>query len=266
MRQPARIYLDHHATTPVDPRVLDAMLPYFGDRFGNAASRSHEYGWQARDAVETAREHVAALIGARPREIIFTSGATESDNLAIKGVVHASTGDRHVVTVTTEHRAVLDTCRRLAGEGCRVTYLPVGRDGLIDVNQLQDAISASATLISVMTANNETGVLQPVGDIGALADERGILFHTDAVQAVGTLPFDVNALKVDLVSLTAHKIYGPKGVGALYVRRRQPRVALEPILDGGGHEQGLRSGTPRDRRRCKRSRRLASRARSSAFS
>jgi cysteine desulfurase len=243
VRQPARIYLDHHATTPVDPRVLDAMLPYLSERFGNAASRSHEYGWEAREAVEKAREQVAALIGARSREIVFTSGATESDNLAIKGVVRAATGERQVVTVSTEHRAVLDACRRLEREGCRVAYLPVGHDGLIDLTELGDKVNASTTLVSVMTANNETGVIQPISEIGALASERGVLFHTDAVQAVGTLPFDVNALEVDLVSLTAHKIYGPKGVGALYVRRRQPRITLEPLLDGGGHEQGLRSGT-----------------------
>ncbi len=243
MRQPARIYLDHHATTPVDPRVLDAMLPYFGERFGNAASRAHEYGWQARDAVEKAREQVASLVGARARDIVFTSGATESDNLAIKGVVRARDGDRHVVTVATEHRAVLDTCRRLEREGCRVTYLPVGSDGLIDLDRLTDALCDSTLLISVMMAHNETGVIQPIGEIGKLAQERGILFHTDAVQAVGTLPVDLQALQADLMSLTAHKIYGPKGVGALCVRRRQPRIVLDPIIDGGGHEHGVRSGT-----------------------
>ncbi len=238
------IYMDHHATTPVDPRVIDAMLPYFGERFGNAASRAHAYGWQAREAVERAREQVAALIGASLREIVFTSGATESDNLAIKGVVRAcGLRNPHVVTVETEHRAVLDTCRRLEQEGCRVTYLPVGPTGLIDLDRLAAALDDGTVLVSVMSAHNEVGVIQPIARIGEIAHTRGVLFHTDAVQAVGKVPIDVDALNVDLLSLTAHKMYGPKGVGALYVRKKTPRIPLEPLIDGGRHEHGFRSGT-----------------------
>ena len=238
------IYMDCHATTPVDPRVLDAMLPYFAERFGNAASRNHSFGWAAAKAVETARQHIADLIGASPKEIVFTSGATESDNLAIKGIadMYREKGN-HLITVITEHRAVLDTCKRLEKDGYRVTYLPVQPDGLIDLDDLRHAISDETILISVMTANNEIGVIQPIAEIGELAKEHEILFHTDAAQACGKIALDVNAIPADLVSITAHKVYGPKGVGALYVRRRRPRVLLTPIVDGGGHERGMRSGT-----------------------
>jgi cysteine desulfurase len=238
------IYMDSHATTPVDPRVLDAMLPFFTEKFGNAASRNHAFGWQAEEAVENGRKQVADLIGASAKEIVFTSGATESDNLAIKGVarMYRNQGD-HIVTVQTEHKAVLDTCKRLEKEGFRVTYLPVRKDGLVDLDQLRDALDEKTVLISVMMANNEIGVIQPVAEIGRLARERRILFHTDAVQAAGKVPLDVNAINADLVSLSAHKMYGPKGIGALYVRRKDPRVLLVPVIDGGGHERGMRSGT-----------------------
>jgi len=238
------IYFDNHATSPMDPRVLEAMLPYFTERFGNAASRNHKYGWEAEEAVEIARKQVADLVGASPKEIVFTSGATESDNLAIRGAayMYREKGD-HIITAVTEHKAVIDTCKRLEKEGFKVTYLPVRKDGLIDLDQLRAAITGKTTLVSIMAANNEIGVLQPIGEIGAIAKEKGVLFHTDAVQAVGKVPFDVNASNVHLASLTAHKIYGPKGVGALYVRRRNPRVLLTPIIDGGGHERGMRSGT-----------------------
>lgn len=238
------IYMDCHATTPVDPRVLEAMLPYFRERFGNAASRNHSFGWQAEEAVEAARKQVAGLIGATAREIIITSGATESDNLAIKGAarMYREKGD-HIVTVVTEHKAVLDTCKHLQKEGFQVTYLPVNRDGLVDLDRLSEAITPKTILVSVMAANNEIGVVQPIAEIGRMTRERGVLFHTDAVQAAGKVPFDVESMNVDLASLSAHKMYGPKGVGALYVRRRNPRVLLEPIIDGGGHERGMRSGT-----------------------
>ncbi len=238
------IYMDNHATTRVDPRVLEAMLPYFTERFGNAASRNHSFGWQAEEAVEVARKQVADLIGATAKEIVLTSGATESDNLAIKGAAHMyREKGNHLITVVTEHKAVIDTCKHLEKEGFEVTYLPVQRDGLIDLDGLRAAITPRTTLISVMAANNEVGVLQPIAEIGAMAREHGVLFHTDAVQAAGKVPFDVNALNVDMASLSAHKMYGPKGVGALYVRRRNPRVLLTPIIDGGGHERGMRSGT-----------------------
>jgi cysteine desulfurase len=238
------IYMDNHATTPVDPRVLEAMLPYFTEHFGNAASRNHAFGWRAEEAVETARKQVAALIGATAKEIVFTSGATESDNLAIKGAaqMYREKGN-HIITARTEHKAVIDTCKHLEKEGFEVTYLPVQRDGLIDLDQLRAAITDRTILISLMAANNEVGVVQPVAEIGRIARERGVLFHTDAVQAAGKVPFDVNAMNVDMASLSAHKMYGPKGVGALYVRRRNPRVLLTPIIDGGGHERGMRSGT-----------------------
>ena len=238
------IYLDNHATTPMDPRVLEAMLPYFTDRFGNAASRNHQFGWEAEAAVETAREQIAKLIGATPKEIIFTSGATESDNLAIKGVaeMYRQKGN-HIITAATEHKAVLDTCKRLEKYGYKVTYMPVKADGLVDLDQLKDAITDQTILVTIMAANNEIGVLQPMEEIGKLCRQRGVLFHSDAVQALGKVPLDVNKMNLDLVSLTAHKLYGPKGCGALYVRRKNPRVQISAIIDGGGHERGMRSGT-----------------------
>ena len=238
------IYMDYHATTPVDPRVLETMLPYFTRDFGNAASRNHAFGWAAEEAVENARKQVADLLGANPKEIIFTSGATESNNLAIKGVaeMYREKGN-HVITCVIEHKAVIDTCKKLEKLGARVTYLPVQKDGRIDLDDLRAAITDKTILITIMTANNEIGVLQPVAEIGAIAKEKGILFHTDAVQAAGKVPFDVNQVKADLASITAHKMYGPKGVGALYVRRRNPRVLLAEQISGGGHERGMRSGT-----------------------
>jgi cysteine desulfurase len=238
------VYMDNHATTPVDPRVLEAMLPYFTNQFGNAASRNHSFGWQAEQGVDTAREQVAALINATPKEIIFTSGATESDNLAIKGVaeMYREKGN-HIITAVTEHKAVLDTCKRLEKHGCQVTYLPVSKEGFIDLDELRAAITDKTVLITIMYANNEIGVLQPIEEIGKIAKEKKVLFHTDAVQAAGKVPFDVQKMNVDLASISAHKMYGPKGVGALYVRRRNPRVQLSAIIDGGGHERGMRSGT-----------------------
>ncbi len=238
MRKP--VYLDHHATTPVDSRVLDAMLPYFKEKFGNAASRSHRFGWEAEKAVDMARQRVAELAGASAREIVFTSGATESNNLAIKGIAR---GPAHMITMATEHQAVLDPVKRLERDGWRVTVLPPERDGRLDLDRLRAAMSAETALVSVMYANNETGVLQPVREIGGICHERGVLFHCDAAQAFGKIPVDVEEEHIDLMSLSAHKMYGPKGVGALYVRRRDPRVALIPQIDGGGHEAGMRSGT-----------------------
>jgi cysteine desulfurase len=238
------IYMDYHATTPVDPRVLEAMLPYFTRQYGNAASRNHSFGWEAEEAVEEARRQVADLIGANAKEVIFTSGATESNNLAIKGVaeMYREKGN-HIITCVTEHKAVIDTCKKLEKQGYRVTYLPVQKDGRIDLDDLRGAITDTTILIAIMTANNEIGVLQPVSAIGAIAKEKGVLFHTDAVQAVGKVPFNVNDVKADLASMSAHKMYGPKGVGALYVRRRNPRVLLAEQINGGGHERGMRSGT-----------------------
>jgi cysteine desulfurase len=238
------IYLDNHATTQMDPRVLQAMLPYFTEYFGNAASRNHEFGWVAEQAVDKARKQIADLIGASPREIIFTSGATESDNLAIKGVaeMYAEKGN-HIITAATEHKAVLDTCKKLEKLGYRVTYLPVKGDGLVDLDMLREAITDKTILVTIMYANNEIGVIQPVAEIGKICREKGVLFHTDGVQAIGKVPVDVNKDNIDLMSITAHKLYGPKGVGALYVRRKAPRVQLTAQMDGGGHERGMRSGT-----------------------
>jgi len=237
------IYLDNHATTRVDPRVVEAMAPLWSDDYGNAASTSHVFGWRAEEAVEAARESLAAALGARPRELVVTSGATEANNLAILGAAEARPERDHVVTVATEHRAVLDPCRALAARGREVTVLPVDGEGLVDPRAVADAIGERTLLVSVMAANNEIGVLQPLAEIGAACRERGVLFHTDAAQAFGKVPLDVEALGLDLVSVSAHKMYGPKGVGALYVRRRRPRVRLEPRQYGGGHERGLRSGT-----------------------
>jgi cysteine desulfurase len=238
------VYLDYHATTPVDPRVFEAMRPYFCEVFGNAASGNHSFGWRAEDAVERARKQIAALIHASPKEIVFTSGATESNNLAIKGAAefYADRGN-HVITVVTEHKAVLDSCKHLEKAGVRVTYLPVGADGLIDPDQLRDAICDRTILISVMYANNEIGVVQNIPEIAKIAHERGVLLHSDATQAAAKLPVDVEQDHIDLLSLSGHKIYGPKGVGALYVRRGEPRVNLTEQINGGGHEHGLRSGT-----------------------
>lgn len=238
------IYMDNHATTPCDPRVFEEMRPYFTEVFGNAASRNHEFGWKAEEAIENARKQVADLIGASPKEIIFTSGATESDNLAIKGVaeMYYDRGD-HIITVVTEHKAVLDPCKKLEKRGFKVTYLSVGSDGLISPDDVKNAMTDKTILVSVMLVNNEIGVVQPVAEIGKICKERGVLFHTDAVQGLGKVPFDVNSFRVDLASITGHKIYGPKGVGALYVRRKNPRVTLTPMIDGGGHERGMRSGT-----------------------
>jgi cysteine desulfurase len=237
------VYLDYQATTPLDPRVLEAMMPFFTSKFGNPHSRSHSYGWEAEEAVEEARRNVAALIGADEREIIFTSGATESNNLAIKGVAHFYKDRRNeIVTVATEHKCVLDTCRHLEQEGFKVTYLPVKQNGLVDLDQVRAAITDKTVLVSVMAVNNEIGVIQPIKEIGAIAHEKGAFFHTDAAQAAGKIPLDVNEMNIDLMSISGHKIYGPKGIGALYVRRK-PRVRIEALINGGGQERGMRSGT-----------------------
>jgi cysteine desulfurase len=239
------IYMDYHATTPVDPRVVEAMLPYFNEKFGNAASRSHAFGWTAEEAVNIAREKIAALVGAKnPKEIVFTSGATESDNIALKGVAefYKDKGN-HIITTVIEHKAILDTCKRLEKEGCQVTYLRVGKDALVDPDDVRKAITDKTILVSVMLANNEVGTVQPIAEIGKITREKGVLLHSDAVQGIGKVPFDVEAMNVDLASITAHKMYGPKGVGALYVRRSKPRVRLTAQMDGGGHEFGMRSGT-----------------------
>ena len=238
------IYMDNHATTPMDPRVLDKMLPYFGKIFGNAASRNHQFGWEAEQAVDKAREQVAKLIGCTAKEIIFTSGATESNNLAIKGIaeMYKERGN-HIITQTTEHKAVLDTCKKLEKMGYRVTYLEVQKDGLISMDRLREAMTPDTILVTIMFANNEIGVVQPVEEIGKLCHERNVIFHTDAVQAVGKIPVNVQAMNIDVLSMTAHKVYGPKGVGALYVRRRNPRVQITEQINGGGHERGMRSGT-----------------------
>lgn len=238
------VYLDMQATTPVDPRVLDAMLPVYTEAYGNPHSRTHHYGWETQDLVEDAREKVARLIGADAKEVVFTSGATESNNAAIKGVARFYGEKRkHIITTVTEHKCVLDSCRVLeAGEGFEVTYLPVEKNGVLDVAKLEAAMRPDTVLVSVMAVNNEIGVIQPVGEIGQLCRRRGVFFHCDAAQAVGKIPLDVNAMSIDLLSISGHKLYGPKGVGALYVRRK-PRVRLHPIISGGGQERGLRSGT-----------------------
>ncbi len=237
------VYLDYQASTPVDGRVLDAMLPYLSEKFGNPHSRSHAFGWEAEEAVEVAREQIAAIIGADPKEVIFTSGATESNNLAIKGVAHFYKARKdHVITCVTEHKCVLESCRTLEREGFTLTYLPVRRNGLIDLGELSRAFTERTALVSIMAVNNEIGVIQPVAEIGALCRQHGAFFHTDAAQAIGRIDLDVNEMGIDLMSLTAHKVYGPKGIGALYVRRR-PRVRLTPLFDGGGQERGFRSGT-----------------------
>lgn len=239
------IYLDNHSTTPMDPRVLETMLPYFVEKFGNSASRNHAFGWEAEEAVENARKQIARLIHADPKEIVFTSGATESDNLALKGVVemYREKGD-HVITSMTEHRAVLDTAKALETKrGIKVTYLPVDKSGMVSPDDVRNAITDKTVLISIMLANNEIGTINPIKEIGRIAKEKGILFHCDATQGVGKIPVDVQEMGIDLMSFTAHKIYGPKGVGALYVRKKGPRVRIAPIIDGGGHERGMRSGT-----------------------
>jgi cysteine desulfurase len=239
------VYFDNHATTPVDPRVLDAMLPYFSEKFGNAASRSHPFGWEAEEAVERGRSQIAAAINAKPKEIVFTSGATESDNLALAGVAefHRERGN-HIVTAGTEHKAVLDTCKALQRSGkAEVSVVPVDRFGMVDPEDVRRAVTERTILISVMLANNEVGTICEIAEIGKIAKERGTLFHTDAAQALGKIPVDVEAMGIDLMSVTAHKLYGPKGCGALYVRSRGPRVRLAPLMHGGGHERGMRSGT-----------------------
>ena len=238
------VYLDNNATTACDPRVVEAMIPYFTRFLGNAASRNHAYGWQAKEAVDYAREQLAALIGAEPQEIIFTSGATEADNLAIKGVFDMYKGKgNHIITVAIEHKAVLDTCKHLEKQGADITYLDVNAEGIIDLVSLEAAIKPSTILIAVMYANNETGVVQPIKEISAIARKHNVIFFSDSTQAVGKMPVDVNEDGIDLMALSAHKMYGPKGVGALYVRRKNPRVKLTPQIDGGGHERGVRSGT-----------------------
>ena len=239
------IFMDSQSTTPVDPRVLETMIPYFTEKFGHPASRNHPFGWEAGGGVDVAREQIAKLIGARdPKEIVFTSGGTEAINLALKGVaeMYREKGN-HIVTTTIEQRATLDVCKRLERQGVEVTYVPVGRDGLVDVEAVRAALTDKTILISIMFANNEIGTIQPIAELGKLAKEKGIIFHTDATQAVGKIPVDVEAMGIDLLSATAHMLYGPKGVGALYVRRKNPRVRIAPMVDGGGHERGMRSGT-----------------------
>jgi cysteine desulfurase len=238
------VYMDYHATTPVDPRVVDAMIPYFTEKFGNPASRQHQFGWIAEEAVESSRTVIAGVIGAQAKEIIFTSGATEANNLAIKGIAEAwKQKGNHLITVQTEHKSVLDSCKKLEKQGYHITSLPVSEDGLIDLTQLRDAITPKTILVSIMAANNEIGTIQEISEIGKICREKNVFFHTDATQAVGKIPLDVNAMNIDLLSLSGHKIYGPKGVGVLFVRSANPKVKLSPLSDGGGHERGMRSGT-----------------------
>lgn len=238
------IYLDYQATTPCDPRVVEAMIPWFNKTFGNPHSRNHEYGWKAEEAVEDAREKIATLVGATPKEIVFTSGATESNNLALKGVAHFNRDIKnHIITVVTEHKCVLDSCRHLEQEGFQLTYLPVQPNGLVDLKTLEEAITDKTVMVSIMAVNNEIGVIQPIKEIGALCHEKGVYFHCDAAQAVGKIPMNVEEMKIDLMSISGHKIYGPQGIGALYVRRKKPRVRLEALINGGGQERGMRSGT-----------------------
>jgi cysteine desulfurase len=238
------VYMDNHSTTPMDPRVLESMLPYFTEKFGNAASRNHQFGWEAEEAVENARRQIAKLIHCDIKELVFTSGATESDNLALKGVVEMyKDKGNHIVTSLTEHRAILDTCKSLEKRGVQVTYVPVDKQGRVNPEEVRKALTDKTILISIMLANNEIGTINPIAEIGKIAKEKGILFHCDATHGVGKIPVDVNHLAVDLMSFTAHKIYGPKGIGALYVRKKSPRVRLVPQIDGGGHERGMRSGT-----------------------
>jgi cysteine desulfurase len=238
------IYMDNNATTRCDPRVVEAMLPYFTEKYGNAASRNHAFGWEAEAAVEEGREQIADLIGASAKEIVFTSGATESDNLALKGVasMYRKKGN-HIISAVTEHKAILDTCKRLERDGCQVTFLPVDKFGQVHAQQVAEAITPQTILVTIMAANNEIGSINPIKEIGKVCKEKGVLFHTDAVQAVGKVPIDVNAMGIDLLSLSGHKLYGPKGIGALYVRKKDPRVRLDALIDGGGHERGMRSGT-----------------------
>ncbi len=239
-----QIYLDNQATTPLDPKVFSAMEPWFTEKFGNASSRNHTYGWEAEEAVEIARESVAATIGALPKEIIFTSGATEANNIALQGAAKSYQDQgRHIITVKTEHKAVMDVCQHLSKDGFDITYLPVDKDGILDLNKFEAAIRDDTILASVMHVNNEIGVIQPIKELGAICKNRGIIFHVDAAQSMGKLPINVDDMGIDLLSISAHKLYGPKGVGALYVRRKNPRVQLQPIMFGGGHERGIRSGT-----------------------
>lgn len=246
MTTPAKlpVYMDYQATTPMDPRVFEAMTPYFLEKFGNPHSRSHAYGWEAEEAVEIARTQVASLIGATGKEVIFTSGATESNNLALKGVMHFYGKEKpHMVTVVTEHKCVLDTARHLEQEGFKVTYLPVQQNGLVDLGELRKVVTDKTAIVSVMAVNNEIGVIQPLKEIGAICREKGAFFHTDAAQGFGKIPLNVDEMNIDLMSISGHKIYGPKGIGALYVRRKNPRVRLQAMIDGGGQERGMRSGT-----------------------
>ena len=239
-----QVYLDNQATTPLDPKVFSAMEPWFTEKFGNASSRNHTYGWEAEEAVEIARESVAATIGALPKEIIFTSGATEANNIALQGAAKSYQDQgRHIITVKTEHKAVMDVCQHLSKDGFDITYLPVDKDGILDVNKFEDAIRDDTILASVMHVNNEIGVIQPIKELGAICKNKGVIFHVDAAQSLGKIPINVDDMGIDLLSISAHKLYGPKGVGALYVRRKNPRVQLQPIMFGGGHERGIRSGT-----------------------